>query len=73
MKPKTGKDLIQKKENKVDEIIFVQTDNYFVGYYEQFIYSKLNNEYLKKYDLKLYDTGFLSDNFKNITFGINYI
>ena len=67
---KTGKDLIQKKiQNKVDEIIFVQTDNYFVGYYEQFIYSKLNNEYLKKYDLKLYDTGFLSDNFKDITFG----
>ena len=38
---KTGKDLLEKIENKVDKIIFVQTDNYQVTYYEQFIYNKL--------------------------------
>ena len=50
---------IRKKiENKVDKIIFVQTDNYQVTYYEQFIYNKLNEEYLKKYDIQIYDQVF---------------
>lgn len=71
---KTGQDLLEKKiENKVNKIIFVQTDNYQVTYYEQFIYNKLNEEYLKKYDIQIYDTGFLSDNFTNITFGLTIL
>ena len=49
----------------------MQTDNCQVTYYEQFIYNKLNEEYLKKYDIQIYDQ-LLSDNFTN-TFGFNYI
>ena len=70
----TGQNLIEnKKENKVDKIIFVQTDNYPVSYFEQFIYKKLDDEFLKKYKIEVYDTGFLDDNYENITYGVTIL
>ena len=61
---KEGKDLLKKnKEKKVEKIIFAQTDNYSVDFYEQHIYEILESLYLSKYDIEIYDTGFLKDNF----------
>ena len=69
-----GKDLLKKnKEKKVKKIIFAQTDNYSVDLYEQHIYERLQSLYLSKYDIEIYNTGFLTDNFKNINYGITIL
>ena len=71
---KEGKDLLKKnKEKKVEKIIFAQTDNYSVDFYEQHIYEILESLYLSKYDIEIYDTGFLKDNFKNLNYGITIL
>ena len=64
---KAGKDLLKKhEEKKVYKIIFAQTDNYNVDLYEQHIYELLKSLYLSKYNIEIYDTGFLSDDYENI-------
>lgn len=71
---KEGKDLLKKnKEKKVEKIIFAQTDNYSADLYEQHIYEILESLYLSKYDIEIYDTGFLKDNFKNLNYGITIL
>ena len=71
---KAGKDLIKKhEEKKVDKIIFAETDNYNVGLYEQHIYELLKSLYLSKYNIEIYDTGFLSDDYENINYGITIL
>lgn len=74
LKCEVGKDLIkQHEEKKVDKIIFAQTDNYQVDFYEQYIYELLETFYLKKYNIEIYDTGFLSNDYKNINYGITVL
>ena len=71
---KAGKDLLKKhEEKKVYKIIFAQTDNYNVDLYEQHIYELLKSLYLSKYNIEIYDTGFLSDDYENINYGITVL